>query len=252
MGYFIKTAAFAAGLGAILATPAMAVPIYEASIDAVLSLTSATVSEGDGELDFEIIGESLLIDAGALFEDDATGGYSETLSPLSPAPMTEEPIVIQLSGSGAAPGIGYAESFALADSIVTIFNFSTTNTIRLDFALQINLTALTQVDDALFQFATSSTFFSLQSSQDFDPIVEFDFLADSDTADIEFSVSDLLIFTLFIAPESEASLFLLSDIFGSVVSGLAAPAEVPLPSMAGMFVLSALGLGLKSRRRKQH
>ena len=250
MSIFSKSAAIGLVLSAIVATPSLAAPIYSASIDASLSLSSATISDGSGGLDVEIVGESLLLDSGAFSDGVSNSDYTASLSPSDPTSLFDEPIVVQLSASGAAPGIGAAESFALGDSLVTIFNNSLTNTVQLDFVLRYDLAAIAEIDDPLFQFGTASTFFSLQSSQDFDPIAEFELLADTDTMDTDLTVSDMLNFSLFVGPESEASLFLLSDVSGFILSDLEAATPVPLPSMAALFGLSALALGLKKRRKR--
>ncbi|MEZ5892459.1 MAG: hypothetical protein R3C58_04845 [Parvularculaceae bacterium] len=239
MRNIFKTGLVGLAFGAIAASPAFAAPMFLASIDATLTLVDISVDDGDPDAD--VSGLASLIFADASHTGDADSSHSETLSPFDPTPLSEGPLSISLNANGTAMGIGNADALALADSIVTILNFSEVNTLRLDFLLEYSLTALAAVDDVMAQFATAATNFSVLSSQDFDPIVEFAFLADTQGPDTAFSVSDMLQFSIFVGPQNEASLSILSDVSGFVISDIELEpiTDVPVPGVAGLFALAA-------------
>lgn len=252
MSKSFKSGVIGLALSISAALPAAALPIafYDATIDATLSLTGVTVSSGTGDVDVDISGESFISDEDANSDGDATGAKNGAVSPTSFTSLDVEPITVQLSATGSATGIGFADSFMAADSFVDIFNFSPDNTVRVDFQLEYDLTAIAAVSDAGLQVAEASTFFSLQNSQDFDPLVEFDLLANTDFAELGGTISDILTFSIFVAPEADASLFLTAIVLGNLDSALEAPTAVPVPGMAALFALGAFGLCLKGRRKK--
>ncbi len=248
MSKILKFAAIGSAFGVFAVAPAFATPVFQSTVDATLTLTSITVVEGAGDVEADVDGEAIIIDFDFFSEGDASSNVSATASPSAPTSLTAEAMAVQLSATGEAAGIGSADAFAIADGLITIQNNSTTNTIRLDFVLNYALAALAVVDDAIGQYAVAYTNFSLQNSQSEDPIVEFFLEADTDTPDVDFSLADVVMFSIFIGPESFASLTLLSDVFGFVGSDVeAAASAVPLPSMAGLFALAAF-FGLRRRR----
>ncbi len=250
MSKIFKIAAVGWALSLLSAGQALAVPLFQSTIDATLSLTGVSVAEGTGDADVEVFGETVLIDSDSFADGDASSNHSAALSPAFPTSMTVAPVSVQLNATGESPGIGSADAFGIADSIITMFNNSTTNTVKLDFVLEYSLTALASVEDAFLQYATATTYFSVQNSQASDPVLEFDWVADTETPDTDFSVSDVLSFSIFITPENEASLFILSDVSGFVLSEIErSTSTVPIPSMAGLFTVAAF-MGLR-RRRKQ-
>lgn len=249
MSKILRYGAIGSVFSIIAVMPALATPIFQSTVDATLSLTSITITEGSGDIDAAVDGEAIIIDSDSFSDGDANSNIVATASPSVATPLTDEPIVLELSATGEAPGIGSAEAFAIADSLAAFENFSATNTIRLDFVLDYNLTAIAQVDDPVDQYAVAYTNFYLQNSQEQDPIVELYLAADTDTPDTAFSMSDIVIFSVFIGPESFASLSFLSDVYGFVGSDVEPASTVPLPSMAGLFGLAAF-FGLKRRRAK--
>lgn len=228
---------------------AFATPIVQSTIDATLSLSAVTVTDGIGDIDFLADGEAAVFAADAFFTGDAASAIVALAGPPVATPLAGEPLAIELSATGDAPGVGSAEAYALADGLVVLENNSATNTIRLDFVLDYALTAIAQVDDPAQQYAAAYTNFSVQSSQDADPILEYFLAADTDTPDTAFSFADILAFSIFIGPQSAATLSLLSDVYGFVGSDVEpAASAVPLPSMAGLFGAAAF-LTLRGRRR---
>lgn len=229
---------------------AFATPIVQSTIDATLSLSAVTLADGTGEIDFLADGEAVVFASDAFFTGDATSAIAALAGPAAAAPLIDEPLTVALGATGDAPGAGSAEAYALADGLVLFENNSATNTIRLDFILDYAVTAIAQVDDPAQQYAAAYTNFSVQSSQDADPVLEYFLAADTDTPDTSFSFADILLFSIFIGPQSAATLNVLADVYGFVGSDVGpAASTVPLPSMAGLFGAAAL-LALRRRKTK--
>lgn len=229
---------------------AAAAPMFQSAIEATLSLNAVTVADGTGDLDFLADGEAVVFASDAFFTGDAASAIVALAGPPIATPLIDEPLTVELSATGDAAGVGSSEAFALADGLSVFENNSATNTIRLDFILDYALSAIAQVDDPAQQYAAAYTNFSVQSSQDADPILEFFLAADTDTPDTALNFANILSFSIFIGPQSVASLSLLSDVYGFVGSDVEpAASTVPLPSMAGLFAAAAF-FALRGRRRK--
>ncbi len=250
MSTFLKTGAIAIALSIGFVAPAAAGVIYNASIDTTLSLTSVSIVDGAGDLDIEVFGEAFLVAADAFSDGEADSDFIANLAPGILSALTATPITTAMSATGSATGIGFADSFALGDGFVEIFNNSDTNRVQLDFSLEYSVTAFAAVDDQSLQEASAFAFLSLQSSEDSAALLEVDFISESGTPGPAMEISDILNFSLFVGPQGQPSLTLLSDVSGFLTSDLEAPPmEVPLPSMAGLFGLSALVMCLRRRRR---
>lgn len=250
----MKSGVLGAALAIVAALPAAALPIamYDATVDATLSLVGVSVDEGTGPADVEIVGEAFTILDDAFASGDASSSTAGGVAPTSFSPLETVPIDIDISASGSATGIGFAESFYFSEALVDLFNFSPDNTVKLDFELDYSLSATASVTDPVLQAASANAFLSLQSSQGVDPLLEFDLLADTDLMEVGGSVADVFTFSIFVAPEDFAFLTILADASGVLTSDLTAPpSEVPIPSMAALFGLGAFGLLFKRRRKKR-
>jgi MYXO-CTERM domain-containing protein len=251
MSKFLKIAAIGCVLSMLSAGQAFAVPVFQSSVDATLSLTGVTVIEGTGDLDVTVDGDALVTDSDSFFDGAAVGDLTATASPPALTPLADAPIEIFLNGTGEVPGIGDAFAFAGAESLIMFNNNSETNAVRLDFMLDYSLTSLAEVDDPDEQSAMSEVYFRLENSQEQDLIADFFFAAVSGTPETAFSISDVLQFSVFLSPTGGSTLTLLSSIFGTAGSNVEpALSDVPIPSMAGLFALAAF-LGLRRRRAAQ-
>ena len=256
MGCAMRKSLRAGILGTIMAVvsalPAAALPIamYDATINATLSLVGVSVEAGTGDADVDISGEAFVILDDDFASGDASSSASGDVSPKVFSPLATEPITIDISAGGAATGIGFAESFLFSEGFVDLINYSPDNTVKLDFELDYSLSAAASVTDPLLQAASGNAFLSLQSSQETDPLLEFDLLADTDLLEAGGSIADIFAFSIFLAPEDFAFLTILADASGALTSDLTAPVtEIPIPSMAALFGLGAFGLLFKRRRQ---
>lgn len=255
MSKSIKAGFLGVAFAVMTALPVGAVPIalYDASIDVTLSLVDVSVDSGTGPADVDVFGDAIVSFEDAFSSGDASSSTGGTgASPAFPTSMETDPISIDVKASGSATGIGFADSIRAADGFVDIFNFSSTNTVKLDFELDYSLSASASVLDTFLQAAGSTAFFSLSSSQEFDPLLEFDLFADTDLLEPGGTVADVFTFSIFLEPLTGATLSILADASGFLTSDLTGPppSEIPIPAMAPLFGLGALGLFLKGRRRK--
>lgn len=250
----LKAGVLGAAVAIVAALPAAALPIamYDATIDATLSLVGVSVEAGTGDADIDVFGEALIILDDAFASGDASSSTGGGVSPTIFSLLETDPITIDIAAGGSATGIGFAESFLFSEGFVDFTNYSPDNTIKLDFELDYSLSATASVTDPLLQAASANAFFSVQSSQGTDPLLEFDLLADTDLLEPGGSVADLFAFSIFLAPEEFAFLTILADASGVLTSDLTAPpvSDVPIPAMAPLFALGAFGLLFKRRRRK--
>lgn len=256
MSKSLKAGILGAAFAIVAAFPAAAVPIamYDATIDVTLSLVGVSVDSGTGPADVDIFGEALIVLDDDFAVGDASSATDGGVSPTFSSSLgTGDSISIDISASGSATGIGFADSSHFADGFVDIFNNSPDNTVKLDFELGYSLSATASVLDTFLQAASANAFFSLQSSQEFDPLLEFDLLADTDFLEPGGTVADVFLFSILIGPEDSAALTMLANASGFLTSDLTGPPpEVPIPAMAPLFALGAFGLFLKGRRKKQN
>ena len=255
MSNSIKGGVLGAALTFALALPALAAPVasYDASAEAKLSLKGVSVDSGAGDADVDIFGDAIVILDDAFADGVAaatTGGAGA--SPAIPSPLASDPIMIDISANGTADGIGFADSIVSADGFIDIFNNSFENTVKLDFELSYTVLADAIVTDALLQEASANVFLELTNSQEFDPLLTLDLLADTFLVEPGGSLSDVFLFSILIEPLESVSISLLADVQGFLTSDLEAPREIPIPAAAPLFAFGALVLLLKRRRRSKN
>ncbi len=239
-----------AACGAFFAS-AHGAAIYSASVDATLSLISAT-STGTGPAEVSVDGETVLVDTLEDSSGDATSSASTTLSPATPTSLLTTPIGIELAATGEATGIGLADSFAFGDGFVLIENMSSTDSVELVFELVYDVAASVSVDDTTLEFATAEAGLTLQDDASFaGPLLDILFLADSDTPDTDFSVADTFLFSIIIDPLTFSSISLFAGVLGGLSSDLDNIAIVPVPPIAPLFGLAALVVLRRNHKRQQ-
>ena len=236
------------GLGVLAltlgASPARATALYDVLTSGTLTIEAIT---GGDLSELLIEGQSSVFDTDALESGEA---LAEADGVTLPEELTEFGVgdsidVLALASGEAGPGAGSADSFFFGDGFLDIFNQSTSATFTIDFLFDYTLSALALVDDPVAEFAFGLSALSLIADSVDDVLVDEIVEANTDFALSGGTVSDVLSFSLMVAPGESDLLTLTADADGSAVSeGVAA---VPAPSA---LALMALGLVMMLRRAR--
>jgi len=154
----------------LITTGAQATTLFSASASASVSLTVTGITNltsGD-PLDIEILGGVFETDpfgsaplAEVFTVGAASGSTTSAVSPgLTPTDFDDptalrigDSLTIDLTASGTADPIGYADAFNAAFGLITIENLSMSDTVEFSFELVVDLMTDASVDDFLLEDA---------------------------------------------------------------------------------------------------
>lgn len=177
-----------------------------------------------------------------------TASATTTLSPMLTPPFFDDPAIlgvgdglsISLASSGSADLTGYAEAFAIATGLLTIENFSLTDTVEVSFLLDISLDATASIDDAIVEDAIGDASVFVDTFSGIDPIADEYIEADGlfgppgDTFDLS------LAFSLIVGPDDGDEVLIVTD-----VSGFAE--AVSVPGTVGLLIAGAVIIAVRRR-----
>ena len=185
-------------------------------------------------------------------EGAASGSTTSAVSPGQTPPDFDDPtalgigdsLTIDLTASGTADPIGYADAFNAAFGLITIENLSMSDTVEFSFELVVDLMTDASVDDFLLEdalaFAGVDAYSVFFSGLDFIETVEADALFGPPVSSFS-NLGTPLAFSLIIDPEDFEDIEIFVEVNGFAEA-------IPAP---GGFVFILAGIALIGVRRQR-
>lgn len=224
------------------ATTSHATAMFSADAVVTITITDIVNSNPVGDpTDLGIFGDVLSF-TDVIEDGVASGAASAIVSPEASPPLFDlvplsigEGLSINLSVSGTADAIGFADALAAALGIIEIENFSATDTFEVFFDLMVSLSADASLDDPSFEDAFSIADVIIDTASGDVPFDDF-VVADALFNFFDPDISSLSSFILVIGPND------FDDVFIDVVADGFAVAIPEASDVAGfLFGLGALG-----------
>jgi len=221
---------------------ARALALYSASASGTLTIVSATNFDTPGDFtDLTITGDAF-VPIDDVFTDGSgiatTGGFADVLG--DPLDIMIGDGLDQLSEvDGSASAVGYAESTHLTDGLLDLTNGSATDTFEIFFELAYSLSASASVGDPATEDAYAEATIDLLDDLGFVDVFET-VLADALFGPPSDSLSDVVFFSIILAPGEIDSLALLSDADGFADA-------IPVPPTLALLAVGLVALGWRRR-----
>jgi hypothetical protein len=226
------------------ATIAQAIPEYDATADGALRITGITIPGSvviEGEAFVSLLDEFEFGDASA-----TAVGTAAVVG--NPSDLGVDDGIDQSSHSFGSANSGYADSIAMTDGVIHIFNNHPNQDVTVSFSFDYNLSAFTSASDP-YDFATAEANVFVYSDNVGDLVDD----AVSSFSDFGFSdglveTGDTVSFDLTVLPGGS------DDIVVSFVDTYGSAEVIPEPTtivLMGFGILGLLGVFIRQRRKEK-